>query len=112
MSTDEEGTLVRLKSVRREIIDPLIAENGGRLVKLTGDGALVEFPSAVDAVRCGIAIQDAMAQRMENEPAAQHILFRVGINVGDVIIDGDDLYGDGVNVAARLEGLAEPGGVL
>ena len=106
MSMDEEGTLARLKATRRETIDPLIVGNRGRLVKLTGDGALVEFASAVDAVRCAIAIQDAIADRTRNEPAAQHILLRVGINVCDVIIDGEDLYGDGVNVAARLEGLA------
>ncbi len=112
MSTDEEGTLARLKATRRDIIDPSIAGNRGRLVKLTGDGALVEFASAVDAVRCAVAIQNAIAERTRNEPAAQRILFRVGINVGDVIIDGEDLYGDGVNIAARLEGLAEPGGVL
>jgi adenylate cyclase len=112
MSTDEEGTLARLKATRRDIIDPSIAGNRGRLVKLTGDGALVEFSSAVDAVRCAIAIQDAIADRTRNEPPTQRILIRVGINVGDVIIDGEDLYGDGVNIAARLEGLAEPGGVL
>ena len=112
MSMDEEGTLARLKAIRREIIDPLIADNRGRLVKLTGDGALVEFSSAVDAVRCAVAIQDAIGDRPRSKPASQRILFRVGINVGDVIIDGEDLYGDGVNIAARLEGLAEPGGVL
>jgi len=112
MSMDEEGTLTRLKALRREIIDPLIAGNRGRLVKVTGDGALVEFSSAVDAVRCAVAIQDAITDRSRNEPAAQRILLRVGINVGDVIIEGEDLYGDGVNIAARLEGIAEPGSVL
>jgi adenylate cyclase len=112
MAADEERTLARLKSARREIVDPLIADNRGRLVKLTGDGALVEFFSAVDAVRCAVAIQEAMAERTRSEPDAQRISFRVGINVGDVIIDGDDLYGDGVNVAARLEGLADPGSVF
>src|ERR1700730_1908831 len=112
MSMDEEGTLARLKAIRREIIDPLIADNRGRLVKLPGDGALVEFSSAVDAVRCAVAIQDAIADHPRSEPASQRLLFRIGINVGDVIIDGEDLYGDGVNIAARLEGLAEPRGVL
>ncbi len=112
MAADEEGTLARLKALRREIMDPSIADNHGRLVKLTGDGALVEFASAVDAVRCAIVIQERVEERSRAEPAAERIVFRVGINVGDVIIDGDDLYGDGVNVAARLEGLAEPGGVL
>ena len=112
MSMDEEGTLARLKAIRREIIDPLIADNRGRLVKLTGDGALVEFSSAVDAVRCAVAIQDAIADHPRSEPASQRLSFRIGLNVGDVIIDGEDLYGDGVNIAARLEGLAEPGGVL
>ena len=112
MSADEEGTLTRLKSLRHDVIDPLVAENRGRLVKLTGDGALIEFSSAVDAVRCAVAIQNAVATRTPDEPAAARFALRVGINVGDVIIDGDDLYGDGVNVAARLEALAEPGGIL
>ena len=112
MSADEEGTLTRLKSLRHDVIDPLVAESRGRLVKLTGDGALIEFSSAVDAVRCAVAIQNAVATRTPDEPAAARIALRVGINVGDVIIDGDDLYGDGVNVAARLEALAEPGGIL
>jgi adenylate cyclase len=111
MGTDEEGTLLRLKALRREVIDPLIAEHRGRLVKLTGDGALVEFASAVDAVRCAVAIQEAVTERTRAGPADRGLSFRIGINVGDVMIDGDDLYGDGVNVAARLEALAEPGGV-
>ena len=111
MSADEEGTLTRLKSLRHDVIDPLVAENRGRLVKLTGDGALIEFSSAVDAVRCAVAIQNAVATRTPDEPAAARFALRVGINVGDVIIDGDGLYGDGVNVAARLETLAKPGGI-
>ena len=98
----------RLPSSRRcagSSIDPKIAEHGGRIVKLMGDGALVEFASVVDAVECAVAIQQAMAQRNAAKPEDRRIVFRIGINVGDIIIDGDDIYGDGVNVAARLEGL-------
>jgi adenylate cyclase len=109
MSTDEVGTLSALKSHRREIVDPAIAEHHGRIVKTTGDGILVEFASAVDAVTCAINLQDKMAER--NGSAAQRITFRIGINVGDIIIDGDDIFGDGVNVAARIENECEPGGV-
>ncbi|MBI3451818.1 MAG: hypothetical protein HY057_03100 [Rhodospirillales bacterium] len=112
MGADEEGTLARLKDCRRALIDPKIAEHRGRLVKTTGDGLLVEFASVVDAVRCAIDIQQGMAARNAEIPAGQRIEFRIGINVGDIIIDGDDIYGDGVNVAARLEQLAEPGGIL
>lgn len=111
MGGDEEGTLARLKSHRRELIDPKVAEFHGRIVKTTGDGALVEFASAVDAVRCAVDIQRAMADRNSGVKPEQRIEFRIGINVGDVIFDSDDLYGDGVNVAARLEALADPGGI-
>jgi adenylate cyclase len=111
MGTDEEGTLRRLKALRAELIDPTIAEHRGRIVKTTGDGMLVEFQSVVDAMRCAIAVQDAMCQRNADVPPGGRIEFRVGINLGDVIIDGEDIFGDGVNIAARLEAMAEPGGI-
>ena len=111
MNRDEAGTLARVKAVRREIVDPSLAEHAGRLVKLMGDGALVEFASAVDAVSCAIDIQNRVADIDTDRPDDERIRFRIGINVGDVIVDGDDIYGDGVNVAARLEGLADPGGI-
>ena len=111
MGADEEGTLERLKALRRELLDPRIAEHRGRIVKTTGDGMLVEFGSVVDAVRCAVAVQQAMAERNAVDPPDRRIEFRVGINLGDVIFDGEDLFGDGVNIAARLEGLAEPGGI-
>jgi TolB-like protein/Tfp pilus assembly protein PilF len=107
MGSDEEGTLARLKKLRSELFDPTNRKNGGRIVKTTGDGALVEFSSAVDAVRNAIEIQRALADQSEANP----IRLRIGINVGDVIVEGDDIYGEGVNVAARLEALAEPGGI-
>ena len=110
MGVDEEGTLAALKACRHELIDPKIAEHRGRTVKTTGDGALVEFGSAVDAVRCAMEIQRAMAERNAVIPEDRRVEFRIGINVGDIIIDDRDIFGDGVNVAARLEGLAEPGG--
>jgi adenylate cyclase len=109
MGTDEVGTLKALKARRRELIDPSIAAYKGRIVKTTGDGMLVEFASAVDAVTCAMDVQAKMLER--NAGAAQKITFRVGINVGDIIIDGDDIFGDGVNVAARVESECEPGGV-
>ena len=112
MGADEEGTLARLNAHRRALLDPKIAEHGGRIVKTTGDGLLAEFPSVVDAVRCAVELQRGMAERNAAIPAAERIEFRVGINLGDVIVEGDDIFGDGVNIAARLEGLAEPGGVL
>jgi adenylate cyclase len=105
MGADEVGTLAALKAARREVVDPAIAAHRGRIVKTTGDGMLVEFASAVDAVTCAMAVQETMAGRGGN------IVFRIGINVGDIIIDGDDIFGDGVNVAARVEGECEPGGV-
>jgi TolB-like protein len=111
MGADEEGTLAQLKAHRSALVDPKIKEHRGRIVKTTGDGMLVEFASVVDAVRCAVEVQRGMAERNANVPQERRIEFRVGINVGDIIIDGDDIYGDGVNVAARLEVLAEPGGI-
>jgi adenylate cyclase len=111
MGVDEEATLERLKAHRKHLIDPKIAEHQGRIVKTTGDGLLVEFSSVVDAVRCAVEIQRAMGERNADLPPDRRIDFRIGINLGDVIVDGDDIFGDGVNVAARLESLAEPGGI-
>jgi TolB-like protein/class 3 adenylate cyclase len=111
MGTDEVGTLRKLKSHRRELVDPAIAGHRGRIVKTTGDGMLVEFASVVDAVACAVAIQRGMFGRNAEEPEEKRVVFRIGINVGDIIIDGDDIFGDGVNIAARLEALCEPGGL-
>jgi class 3 adenylate cyclase/TolB-like protein/tetratricopeptide (TPR) repeat protein len=111
MGADEEGTLARLKAHREELFRPKVAEHGGRIVKTTGDGVLVEFGSAVEAVRHAVDVQRAVAGRNVDLPAERRIELRMGINVGDIIIDGDDIYGEGVNIAARLEGLAEPGGI-
>jgi len=111
MGADEVGTLSALKAHRRDLIDPAIAAHHGRIVKTTGDGMLVEFPSVVDAVGCAVAVQRGMASRNAGAPANKRIVFRVGINVGDIIIDGDDIFGDGVNIAARLQTLCEPGGL-
>jgi TolB-like protein/class 3 adenylate cyclase len=111
MGADEEGTLDRLKAHRRELVDPKIREHRGRIVKTTGDGMLVEFPSVVEAVRCGVEVQRAMLDRNAETLEDSRITFRIGVNLGDIIVDGDDIYGDGVNVAARLEGLGEPGGI-
>jgi adenylate cyclase len=111
MGADEEGTLAGLKELRRELADPKIKEHRGRIVKTTGDGLLVEFASVVDAVRCAVEVQQEMAERNVGVPEEQRIQFRIGINLGDIIKDGRDIYGDGVNVAARLEALAEPGGI-
>jgi adenylate cyclase len=108
---DEEGTIARLKALRDELIDPNIARHGGRIVKTMGDGVLVEFPSVVDAVRSAVEVQQAMAERNADVPEDQCMEFRVGVNLGDIVVQGDDILGDGVNVAARLEGLAEPGGI-
>jgi adenylate cyclase len=112
MGADEEGTLERLKALRRELVDPKIAEHHGRIVKTTGDGVLVEFPSVVDAVRCAVAVQQAMPERDADIAADNRIELRIGINLGDVIVEGDDLYGDGVNIAARIEALADAGSVF
>ena len=109
---DEAGTLAAIKRLRDEAIDPLLAEHQGRIVKLMGDGAIVEFGSVVDAVACAVAVQKAVAEHQAETPADRRIVFRIGVNLGDVVVEGDDLLGDGVNVAARLEQLCEPGGVL
>ncbi len=111
MREDEMGTLAQLKVLRKEVFDPRVAEHNGRIVKTTGDGVLVEFASAVDATECAIKVQRALARRNEDVPASHRIELRIGVNLGDIIVDGDDIYGDGVNVAARLEGLCDPGGV-
>jgi adenylate cyclase len=111
MGGDEEGTLARLKACRKSLVDPKITEHRGRIVKTTGDGMLVEFASAVDAVRCAVEVQRGMASSNLDVPEAKRIEFRIGIHVGDIIIDDNDIFGDGVNIAARLEGIAEPGGI-
>ena len=108
---DEEGTIDALKSLRADLINPKLAEYNGRIVKLMGDGMLAEFASVVDAVRAAVETQVALAEHSADLPQDKRIEFRVGINLGDVMIDGDDIYGDGVNIAARLEGMAEPGGI-
>src|SRR6185437_12535504 len=109
IGTDEQGTLNRLRSLRTEVVDPKINEHHGRLVKTTGDGLLVEFGSVVDALRCAVDVQQDMAER--NIGPGDRIEFRIGINVGDIVVEDGDIFGDGVNVAARLEVLAEPGGI-
>ena len=111
MGADEEGTLAALKAIRRELSDPKVKEHRGRIVKTTGDGLLIEFASVVDAVRCAVQVQEAMTERNTGVPEDKRIEFRIGINLGDIILDDDDIYGDGVNIAARLEALAEPGGI-
>ncbi|TIX91015.1 MAG: adenylate/guanylate cyclase domain-containing protein, partial [Mesorhizobium sp.] len=112
MEADEADTLARLKSTRENLIDPKITAHKGRIVKLMGDGALVEFSSVVDAVSCAVEIQETMAECNAELPKEKQLEFRIGVNLGDVIVEGQDIYGDGVNVAARLEEMAEPGGVL
>src|SRR5215471_466520 len=111
MGRDDSDTLARLKAHRRDLIDPKIAEYGGRIVKTTGYGLLLEFPSVVDAVCCAVDMQRGIVERNAGLTADQRMEFRIGIDVGDIIIEGDDIYGDGVNVAARLQELAEPGGI-
>src|SRR5262245_31848168 len=110
MGQDEAGTLARVRALRRELIDPTVTEHKGRVVKTTGDGLLIEFPSVVEAVACAVAVQRDMADRNAGAPD-DRIEFRVGINLGDVIVEDGDIHGDGVNVAARLEALADPGGI-
>jgi len=111
MGIDEAETLAHLKTLRRDVIDPTITAHAGRIVKLMGDGALVEFASAVDAVACAIAVQKGIRAHEAGRPRDDRIELRIGINVRDFIVDGDDIYGDGVNVAARIETLAEPGDI-
>ncbi|MBR1279836.1 adenylate/guanylate cyclase domain-containing protein, partial [Bradyrhizobium sp. AUGA SZCCT0283] len=108
---DEEGTLAQLKALRKTLFEPKITEHHGRVVKNTGDGALVEFGSVVDAIRCAVEVQHGMAEQNIDVPQDKRIEFRIGIHVGDIIIEDDDFFGDGVNIAVRLEGIAEPGGV-
>src|SRR5215469_3047289 len=110
MEADEAGTLARLKLNRRTIFDPQVATHGGRIFKLIGDGALAEFPSVVDAVNCALAIQEATSQAEPGGAEEKCIRYRIGINLGDVIVDGDDIYGDGVNVASRVQALSPIGG--
>jgi class 3 adenylate cyclase len=111
MGVDEVGTLAALRAHRAELIDAKIAEHGGRIVKTMGDGLLLEFPSVVDATTCAIELQEGMAARNAEVADDKRIIFRIGVNLGDVVIEGDDILGDGVNIAARIEALAEPGGV-
>jgi class 3 adenylate cyclase len=111
MGADEEGTHERVRAHLAELVEPKIREHRGRTVKNTGDGFLAEFPSVVDAVRCAVEVQEGMAARNVDVPAEQRVEFRIGINLGDIIIEDGDIFGDGVNVAARLEALAEPGGI-
>src|SRR5882724_75161 len=110
MTIDETGTLAALTSLRKNLVNPKISEHNGRIVKLTGDGMLIEFPSVVSAVACAVDIQSAMRTRNATEPAAR-IEFRIGINLGDIIVEDGDIFGDGVNVAARLESIAPIGGI-
>src|SRR5277367_4142786 len=110
MGADEVGT-ARAVREHREAATPIVASHGGRLVKTMGDGVLLEFPSVVAAVECAIAMQNQMVERNVDAPEAKRILYRIGINLGDVLIEGEDILGDGVNIAARLEGIAEPGGI-
>ncbi len=111
MGEDEMGTLQRLTALREGILEPLIADHRGRVVKLMGDGLLVEFASVVDAVTCALSWQETVTQHESDGASEVQLRFRIGINLGDVLVEGDDIHGDGVNIAARLEGLAEPGGV-
>src|SRR6476646_5261918 len=111
MGVDEVGTLAQLRAHRRALIDPKIKEHHGRIVKTTGDGMLVEFASVVDAVRCAVEVQRGMAERNAGVPQDKRIELRIGVNLGDIIVDGSDIFGDGVNIAARLEALAKPGSV-
>ncbi|MGI9568909.1 MAG: adenylate/guanylate cyclase domain-containing protein, partial [Desulfobulbia bacterium] len=111
MEADESGTIARQKAHRAELIDPKITEHNGRIVKTTGDGILVEFASVVDAFKCAVAIQITMSGREADHSEHHRIQYRIGINIGDIVVDGDDIFGDGVNVAARIEGLCQPGEV-
>src|SRR6267154_6404782 len=110
MGLDEVGT-ARILREHRKVTDDLVAKHGGRIVKTTGDGVLLEFPSVVDAVECAVAVQVMMAERNDAVPQDRRMLYRIGINLGDILIEGEDILGDGVNIAARLEGIAQPGGI-
>src|SRR5499427_932574 len=112
MERDEAGTMATLKARRKEVLEPVVARHQGRIFKVTGDGVLVEFGSAVNAVQCAIDLQQEMAAANDGQPADRSIILRIAVNLGDVIVEGSDLYGDGVNIAARLEGIADPGGIL
>jgi adenylate cyclase len=112
MEADEAGTLAALKSRRKEVLEPLVTRHQGRVFKVAGDGVLVEFASAVNAARCAIDLQKGMTAANAELPADRQIVLRIGVNLGDVIVEGSDLYGDGVNIAARLESIADPGGIL
>src|SRR5438477_1490759 len=112
MGADEAGTLAILKKIRSELIETKIAEHQGRVVKLTGDGILAEFPSVVSAVACAAEMQRGLRERAAGAPTDRRVEFRIGVNLGDVMVEGDDIYGDGVNVAARLESIAERGGII
>ena len=109
MEADEAGTLTALKARRKDVLDPLVAKHQGRIFKVTGDGVLVEFGSAVNAVQCAVDLQQGMAAANGGQPEDRHIVLRIGVNLGDVMVEGSDLYGDGVNIAARLEAIAESG---
>src|SRR5262245_30558893 len=109
MEADEAGTLAVLKARRKDVLEPLVAKHQGRVFKVTGDGVLVEFASAVNAVQCAVDLQRDMAAANSDKSDAHQIVLRIGVNLGDIVVEGGDLYGDGVNVAARLEALAEPG---
>src|SRR6266403_416291 len=112
MEADEAGTLAVLKARRHDVLEPLVAKHRGRVFKVIGDGVLVEFASAVNAVQCAVDLQQGMSVANSDQPEDRHIILRIGINLGDVMVEGGDLYGDSVNIAARLEALADPGGIL
>src|SRR5262245_31665325 len=112
MGRDETGTLATLKARRKGVLNPLVAKHQGRIFKTTGDGVLVEFASAVNAVQCAVDLQQGMAAANGDQPEDRHIVLRIGVNLGDVMVEGSDLYGDGVNIAVRLEAIAEPGGIV
>ena len=109
---DEAGTLAALRAWRKDVLEPLIVKNHGRIFKVMGDGVLIEFGSPVEAVRCAVELQEGMIEANRGIPEDRHIVLRIAVNLGDVVVEGGDCYGDGVNIAARLEGVAQPGGVV